>query len=301
MRAFFDNIAHLLLVMVLSLLGLLPLAWAQALGAFLGECAYRVGRKRVHAARCNIAVCYPDMPAAEREAMVKASFREAGKWFTEFGVAWLWSSERVNALISVRNQHLFDEALAEGRGVVLIVPHLGNWEVMNTWLAARVPLAALYKPIRSSWFECFVKWRRSRQNAVMAPASSQGVRQVMKRLKEGSVTAVLADHLPSNKAGVFAPFFGRMALTGKLTASLARVNHSVVLSAVLLRKPNGQGFELVFQSVEGAASSDDQQAARALNQAVEQCIQLAPEQHQWMYKRFARRLPSTPDAYTKVP
>ena len=297
MAALLNNIGHLLLALLLSLLGLLPLRWAQSVGSVIGFMIYRFGKKRAHVARCNVGVCYPALLPAEREALIEQSFREAGKWFAEFGLAWLWPSARVNGLISVRNQALFDDAFAQGRGVVLILPHLGNWELLNTWVASRTPFAALYKPMDSSWFEHFVMKRRSRQDTVMAPVSSAGVRQVMKCLKKGYVTAVLSDHLPSSQAGVFAPFFGRPALTGKLTAALVRANHSVVLSAVVLRKPSGAGFELVFQQVGGLDSPDDVEAATALNQAVEACIALAPEQYQWMYKRFSKRPEGVPDLY----
>lgn len=297
MNALLNNIGHLLLVLLLSLLGLLPLRWAQGVGGTIGWLIYRLGKKRTHIARCNVQLCFPAMPALQQEALVEQSFREAGKWFSEVGVAWLWSSGRVNRSVSVRGQALFDEALAQGRGVVLVLPHLGNWELLNAWVASRTPFAALYKPMDSSWLEHFVMWRRSRQDTVMAAVSSAGVRQVMKCLKKGYVTAVLSDHLPSTKAGVFAPFFGHPALTGKLTAALARANHSVVLSAAVLRKPHGAGFELVFQAVEGLDNADDVQAATALNRAIEECIALAPAQYQWMYKRFSKRPDGLPDIY----
>lgn len=291
MKAFLNNIAHVITGLLLALIGLLPLAWAQAIGATMGGLIFRIGGKRVHVARCNVRACYPEMPTADQEALVKQSFREAGKWFAEFGVAWLWSAERVNRRINVRNQPLFDEALARGQGVVLILPHLGNWELLNAWVSSRTAFAALYKPMESSWFERFVMWRRSRQDTVMAPVSSAGVRQVMKCLRAGYVTAVLSDHLPSTKAGVFAPFFGCPALTGKLTAALVRSNHCAVLAAAVLRKPAGEGFELVFLPAPGLDDPDDVTAATALNRAVEACITLAPGQYQWMYKRFSKRPP----------
>ncbi|TNF34682.1 MAG: lauroyl acyltransferase [Gammaproteobacteria bacterium] len=297
MNAFLNNMSHLLLASALSVLALLPLRWAQAIGSGIGCLIYRLGRKRVHIARCNLQVCYPSLSDAEREAWVEQSFREAGKWFAEFGLAWVWPASWVNRKIRVHNQHLFDEALAQGRGVVLILPHLGNWELLNSWVSNRAPFAALYKPLESDWFERFVMWRRSRQDTVMAPVSSGGVRTIMKCLKQGYVTAVLSDHLPSTKAGVFAPFFGRPALTGKLTGALARANHSVVLSATVVRKPKGEGFELVFQPVDGLHDADEHKAAEALNRAIEQCIALAPQQYQWMYKRFSKRPEGVADIY----
>ena len=89
-------------------------------------------------------------------------------------------------------------------------------------------------------------------------------------------------------AGVYANFFGRPVLTGKLTHALAKHNQSPVLTAAVLRKPNGEGFTIVFNKVEDMATQDTIEAATALNQAIEKCIHLAPEQYQWVYRRFAK-------------
>lgn len=288
MKSLFNNLANLLLVLLLSLIGLLPLRLAQALGAALGRLFYRLGRKRIRIARCNLKACFPQMDARARELLLQRNLMESGKWFAEFGIAWLWSPQRACRRIKVRDADLLAVAHAHGHGVVLIIPHLGNWEMVNAWVSTHYPFAALYQPLASSWFERFILYRRSRQGTFMAPATGTGVRQLLKCLKAGHVVGILPDHRPSRAAGVMAPFFGQPALTGKLAARLVAANGSQVLSATAVRKPAGQGFELIFQSVSGLDHPDPLQAATALNRAIEACIALAPEQYQWGYRRFPK-------------
>lgn len=289
---------NLLAVVCLLLLALLPLRAAQALGSALGRLFYRVGRKRLQVSRRNLEICYPQLSQAERETLVRGNAIETGKLFAEFGLSWLWPWKRVDRLIRVQDESLMQAAYAEGRGVLLVIPHLGNWELVNTWIAPRYPFAAMYRPSPSAWLEHFVHRRRSRQGTFMAPATSFGVRQIMKKLKAGYVTAVLADHLPSRQAGVVAPFFGHPALTGKLAAKLAALK-PVVLTATVIRLPKARGFELVFQRAEGLDQADAVAAATALNQAIERCVALAPAQYQWTYKRFGK-LPEVADVYRKA-
>ena len=79
--------------------------------------------------------------------------------------------------------------------------------------------------------------------------------------------------------------------------TLCRVNDSVVLGVAVLRKPCGEGFEIVFLPAPGVADADELQAATALNRVIEDCIALAPEQYQWMYKRFSKSPPGRDNPY----
>lgn len=111
--------------------------------------------------------------------------------------------------------------------------------------------------------------------------------------------AVLSDHLPSEEAGVHAPFFGRPALTGKLTHSLARYNASEVLIATVIRLQGGQGYEVSFSPIDGIQTEDAIKAAKALKQAIEKSTMLAPNQYQWVYRRFAKPPKGVADIYSR--
>ena len=134
----------------------------------------------------------------------------------------------------------------------------------------------------------------------MFSVDTRGVRQAFKALKKNAVVAILSDHLPSEETGVHAPFFGQQAFTGKLTQSLATYNDSEVVTAAIIRKPQGAGFDIIFDPVEGMHSDDPAAAASALNSAIEKCIRRAPAQSQWVYRRFAKPPIGSPEVYTDL-
>lgn len=271
----------------LKLASLLPLQTARWIGRRLGYLYYRLAKKRVHVARVNMDICYPELTEAEKEERVKNSFREAGAWIMEAGPVWMWPLEKLLKYVRVKNPELYEEALAANKGLILAIPHLGNWEVLGPLVASNSEFACFYRhDHKKPHFSEFVRHRRSR-HTLMASTDASGIRLLYKHLKAGKVIGLLPDHNPTEEMGVFAPFFGRQALTGTLVSSLARKQGAPVLSAAAIR--TREGFEVHFTEVENQHSDDPMLAATSLNRAMEHCIALAPDQYQWVYPRFKKR------------
>lgn len=266
----------------------LPLKWAHNIGGLIGLLLIRYNKKRAHIALSNIKACFPDKSLSEQLALVQQSSIEAGKWLMESPYVWFKNPDYLAGKITIENPELLKQAHDKGKGIVVVLPHQGNWELLNFYIPQRYTFGAMYRPIKSALFEKIIFDGRSRVGSNMFAASPQGVRQALKALKKNHVIAILSDHLPSEEAGVHAPFFGRMALTGKLTQSLARFNDSETLIATVIRKNNAEGFIIRFDTIDGIHAKDPIEAATALNQAIEKSILLAPEQYQWVYRRFAK-------------
>jgi KDO2-lipid IV(A) lauroyltransferase len=267
---------------------LLSLPLARKVGRGLGYLYYKAGKKRVHIARVNMDICYPQLSAAEREQRVKNSFLEAGAWIMEAGPVWMWSREKILRHVTVKNRELYESAVAEDKGVILAIPHLGNWEVMGPFVTLDNEFACFYKHNdKSPRFSAFLRRQRSRNGTVMASTDASGIRCLYKHLKAGKIVGLLPDHNPTEAMGVYVPFFGKPALTGTLVSSLARKNGARVLTAAVIR--TAEGFEIHFGEVENQHSDSPELAARSLNEAIERCIALAPEQFQWVYPRFKKR------------
>lgn len=297
---YMQNLGFILLFCFLAPFGFLPLRWSQAIGSMLGWLLIRCNGKRSHIARCNIRQAFPELSPEEQEALLNQTAKEAGKWFIESSYVWFRNPNYLINKVSVRNPEILDEAYKEERGVVVILPHLGNWELLNFYVPQHYQFGAMYKPVKSPLFEKVIFNARTRVGSDMFATDGPGVRKALKALKKNYVIAILSDHLPSRQAGVYAPFFGRPALTGKLTHSLAKANQSEVLLASVLRKPKGAGFEIVFQKVTGvteASNNDRDKAATALNKAIEESILLAPAQYQWVYRRYAHPPRDVEDLY----
>jgi len=237
----------------------------------------------------NLALCFPQMPAAERRALAQQSLIETVRLGLEMGPSWLRSADDALALIDhVEGRALMDAAKSAGRGIVILAPHLGNWELLGLWLGRHYQAINLYQPPKSPLLDKLIHTARSRSGAQLVPTDKKGVATLLKGLKNGGVTGILPDQEPEESGGAFAPFFGVNALTATLAANLARKTNSVVLAAYVKR--TASGHTLVIEPVDDTVASDDEViAATAVNRAVEKCVLAMPAQYQWEYKRFKAR------------
>ena len=184
-----------------------------------------------------------------------------------------------------------DAALALGRGVVFLTPHLGCFEIMAQAYAQRYgqtnqPLTVLFRPPRQAWLHAIVTSARARPGLHSAPTTLAGVRQIVKALKKGQSVALLPDQVPPWGQGVWVPFFGREAYTMTLSARLALQTGATVLMVWGERLPWGRGFKVHVQPLRANLPLDTAQAAGAINLAMENLIRQCPQQYLWGYARY---------------
>ncbi len=283
----------------------LSLRQAQAVGAAVGGLLAVLPERWSHpkrVTRLNLEVAFPELSHAERQALVKQSLIELGKTAAELGPVWLKPVEEVKSWLQPpQNQHLLEEALAKGKGVMLLMPHLGMWEILSVALADYGQITYLYRPPNLAEMEDFMVTARERQGAKLVPTDVKGVRALTKALKQNQMVGILPDQDPGERGGVYAPFFGRPARTMTLVGRLAHKTGCAVLMVAAKRLPKGQGFQMVWQPAESAISdADELTAATALNQSVEQLVRQFPEQYQWEYKRYRHPPERGEDIYKGV-
>lgn len=245
--------------------------------------------------RCNLALCFPELKAKERETLVKQSLVDTAKTGCELGLAWVAPVEKARATIrKVVGIELVEQARAQGRGVIVLAPHIGNWEIGGLLLSNYGATTYLYKPPTLKGFEDLMIRVRSRGGAQLAPTNRKGVAQLVKALERAEIVGILPDQEPKAEGGVFAPFFGHQALTMTLVPKIAARTNALVLTMVARRMDNSEGFDLVFEPAEKGINDDDVLvAATALNKSVENCVRQAVTQYQWEYRRFKRQPDNT--------
>lgn len=276
---------------MLKVLGRLPLSLGRALGACAGWLIWLSSGRSARITRQNLALCQPQLKARERERLVRQSLTETGKTVAEAAAVWSRSWEWLQRhIVEVENGELLDAALADGRGVLVLAPHLGNWELVGPFLASYARLTALYQPPRQAALDQMILQGRSKDNIDMAPTSRRGVSQLLKALKRGEIVAILPDQVPEPGNGAeVAPFFGQPALTMTLVHGLLQRTGCRAVSVFAQRVP--KGFKLVVLPVdERIYSGDAVESVAGMNRSVEDCVARALNQYQWEYKRF-RRLP----------
>jgi KDO2-lipid IV(A) lauroyltransferase len=272
-------------------MALLPLKYSQLLGGFFGGVIYRLKNSRSYSvSKKNIELCFSSLSHSEQETLLKHSLIHTGMSYAEMGMSWLWSTNRsLNTISSVKGEELLVEAFASNSGVLIIAPHIGNWEVLNLYASRNYDLTVLYKQPKIKFFDWLIKKMRSRLGGSMAPANASGVRLLMKKLRSNKVVAILPDQEPALGSGKFIPFFSRQAYTMTLLSQLAAKTNCKVISGVAIREEGGKGFAIEFSEVDTLINSKDIEVSLAiLNKTIERIASKNPEQYQWEYKRFKK-------------
>jgi KDO2-lipid IV(A) lauroyltransferase len=284
-----DVLKSVLAIVFLQIVALLPFRVSQALGRCIGWTLWRLNTRSARVTDINLALCYAEMNADERRVLARESLIQTGQTLTETASLWLGDPEKNRRRVSaVSGADILDEAIENGRGVIVILPHLGNWEMFNVYYNHRVPMTALYSPPEIKVFERFLDKVRNRFRNDVVPTTRNGLAQLYRVLKKGQVVTILPDQVPAN--GEFAPFFGQSAFTDVLIPRLVRKSGARVICAYVKRLSTPGKFEVVFKSADdGVSNSDLTTALKALNRSIEQCVNELREQYQWEYKRFRRR------------
>lgn len=278
-----------LIYLCLRLLALLPLRVLHGIGAGLGRLVlWRHGRTAHHTA-VNLGIARPSLREAERAELLREVMAEGGKSISEIIKVWGGGAEQALKLVrEVRGEALFDAALAAGKGVIIAAPHLGCWELLNYWLCRKTPMAILYRPPRIAAIEGLLRKVRGALAPEQIRADGAGVRSLYRKLAAGGTVGILPDQKPRAGEGRVVPFFGRQALTMVLLPRLAARTGAVVLFAFAERLPDGGGYRIhLLPATEGIADADPDLACAALNEGVQNCVELAFTQYQWQYKRWS--------------
>ncbi len=279
-----------LLLLITRMLALLPFGWLMALATPLGALLAAGGRRKEVTLR-NLAACFPEKNEAELLALTRAHCREFIRMTLESPVLWHWPLERIFRLvIEVRGQQHLDAALAKGRGLIFAAPHCGSWEMLSLYMPRHTAFAAVYKPSEEIKLNELLAHQRGRSGNQMFAADGAGLRQAFKHLKAGKVLAILPDQQPKAGEGQFAPFFGVQSLTMTLLSKMVQRTDCEVIFSACERLPGSAGYRMHFLPGDPEINSPDLDTSlAALDRGVEACVNIAPEQYLWCYKRFSIR------------
>ncbi|MBS3804810.1 MAG: lysophospholipid acyltransferase family protein [Oleiphilaceae bacterium] len=289
-----------LIIALFRLFGKLSLPMAQRVGRSLGALAWLSRGRYRKVTDINLGIAFPEMTDEQRRELARSSLRHTGQTMMEIPLLWEQPPERCLELVKeVEGQELLERTIHEGKGVVLVAPHLGNWEILGLYFSLRYQMATLYSPPRIPEFEEYMIRVRTRLGSELARGDRRGLARLIGLLREGGIAAILPDQSPSGGKGhAYAPFFGMEVKTMTLVSKLVQKSGARPLMTFAQRLKNSEGFRIVIRECEpGLADPDPVAATTALNQSVENCVREIPEQYQWEYKRFRRRPPGQPNPY----
>ncbi|MNF79085.1 Lipid A biosynthesis lauroyl acyltransferase [compost metagenome] len=243
--------------------------------------------------RINLAKCFPEMDAAERERLVGQSLKDIGKSLTESACAWIWPAQRsIDLVREVEGLDVLKAALASGKGVVGITSHLGNWEVLNHFYCSQCKPIIFYRPPKLKAVDELLRKQRVQLGNRVAASTKEGILSVIKEVRKGGAVGIPADPEPAESAGIFVPFFATKALTSKFVPNMLAGGKAVGVFLHALRLPDGSGYKVILEAApEAMYSTDTETSCAAMSQVVERYVRAYPSQYMWSMKRFKKRPP----------
>ena len=221
---------------------------------------------------------------------MKEAVLEQGALTAELGHVWRRSPAYVMSKLSVIGIEHLEAAAADERGVLVLAPHVGNWEVLPHHLVTQGDLLGLFEPPKLPSIGSLVLEARKRPGGAYVPTTPKGLVQLVRHFKRGGLTGILPDQVPAHESGgLNVPFKGIECFTASLCANLlSKSGARAVLAGVFRVK---DGWELVYLPVSPDLYNEDLEVAlTVMNQDIETLISGRDAQYQWSYKRF-RTLP----------
>jgi KDO2-lipid IV(A) lauroyltransferase len=201
---------------------------------------------------------------------------------------WLRTAQSV-AKVVTDDDAVIADAVAQGRGVLCLTPHLGSFEVAARYMAAiHGPMTVMFRPPRQDFLKPVMEQARNTATLNAVPATMQGVREFVRVLRRGGVAGLLPDQAPSSGEGVWVPFFGRPAYTMTLPGKLAAQTGVPILVAAGERLPHGRGWRLHVVRLPEPLPADPIEQAALVNQTMESLIRRMPDQYLGAYNRYKR-------------
>ncbi len=209
---------------------------------------------------------------------------QLGKGMAELPKIWLCPLEEITGWVrEVRGWEHVEAARAVGKGLIVLGPHLGCLELAGLYLAAHLPITALYRRPRQDWAHSMMQVGRNRGQAKMVEPNLGGVRALLTALKRNEAAWVLPDQKANKGEGAWAPLFGRWAYMPTLLYRLAASSGAKPLLFYCKRLSWGRGYRLVIEPLPELPADTDA-AMRIVNQALENSVRRLPEQYLWNYR-----------------
>lgn len=287
-----NDIIYYLIRGLLAVFDLLPRNIALMLGRFFGELAAIIDMNERRLAETNLRNVYGDkwsdlkIKLVARECFVKFGLNAADVILSR-----RWTGKELGEFIDVEGYEHFEDAYAEGKGVVGLTGHIGNFELFAAWYSAarNIPLSVIGRELYDKRLDDLIVENRRRFGLENIPSNAPA-KKLLSVLKDGKMIGVLLDLDSSKVSGYFAPFFGRPANTAAGPVVLARKTGSPVVPMAMFRRPDDRYLVKVLPAFK-INNTDDKEAdivdgLTRCNKALEDLINFDPSQWIWIHNRW---------------
>ena len=285
MKIFFYILSILPLKFIFSFLDIsfkfLPLSLLRILSPF------KVTRK-------NLSIVFPDTTSLELDMLAKESFKETIKSLYETLYTWSRSSQNIILKVKkINNRFLFNASNHED-GLIIFAPHNRSIDFMLRWISTQRSHTSLYKKIKFSLIDQFVKKFREEENCKMVETGIGGVKSILNALEKNQMTCMASDQVPADGLGTYSKFFGHECYSFALAPKLARkTKKEILLTYLSYKRDIGHIINFKRPSVE----IYEKNGVDVMNKEMEDEIRKSPSEYSWEYKKFRKLSGDIRDIY----
>jgi KDO2-lipid IV(A) lauroyltransferase len=284
---------------LLRLVCLLPHRAALWIGRMLGLLTHAFAGSRRAVVRRNIEICFPELEPAERDALAKKHFEALGMMLIETGLGRWASDDHLRSITTLSGINYVNEALASGKGVILLAAHFTTLEIMGRVLATEIPpFDAVFRKNRS---EFMTELQRSgREVSADTTIEKRDIKKMVRSLRSGRAVWYAPDQSYNRKGSEVIEFFGAPAMHTTATSTLARLGDAVTIPFFPLRNADGTYQMTLMAPLEDFPSDDPVADTRRYIALLEEHIRQAPEQYFWIHRKFKDLPDGYPDYYADL-
>lgn len=213
----------------------LPEPVAVRLGRTIADLAWKRRGKGVKRLEANYARVVPDATAERLAELSRAGMRSYLRYWMESFRLPAWSAERVRTGFDPKDVHHLTDGLAAGRGVILALPHLANWDLAGAWVTTelRTPFTTVAERLKpETLYDRFVAYREGLGMEVLPHSGGSAFGALARRLRDGGLVCLVADR-DLSASGVEVDFFGETARMPAGPALLAQQTGALLLPVTL--------------------------------------------------------------------
>lgn len=270
------------------LLKIVPMSVLSVLAQLLALFARWLNTSIYRSICTNIMLVHPFLSAKERQTLAKKTLTHQLSSTLYSAKSWVMPPDwALTQIKTVHNIEILQKGLLYPKGLLIIAPHLGTWEMMNAWVSQFGKLTIMYKPSNHPKIDQLILEGRQKLGATLVPTNAQGVKAIFKTLKQGGFSVLLPDHVPDKNGGEVVPFFGIPTLTGTLAPKLIQKTNCAVVGLSCIKRRD-DGFDIFCYEFDDTRLYDDDiiTATTALNDSMQTMIHEHFSHYMWGYRRF---------------
>jgi len=238
----------------------------------------------------NLQRAFPEKTIEEITKLSRAVYRHFAIVAAEFFDIPYLTKDNVHQWGDVEGLEHYHEAIAKGKGILSIVAHFGNWELLPMGIPIYAkPIYIVYRPLDNRIVDNMVEYVRTLRGNVLIPKGGSGKR-IMELLKRNEIIGILSDQNVSVQEGVFVEFFGRPACTSVGLAVMAMRSGAPVLAIFPARQKSGRYKVILKPPMEAVVTGDDEKDlvvnTQRFTKVIEDIIREYPEQWFWFHQRW---------------